>query len=335
MRDDNVHGNPEENHLQDDESSSEDISTENDSNLETTENGDGDSVDQRDNAIEETVQSRLTGWRTNDPVNDEVDNFDEVDNIDEVDTNIVNYSNSETNNENVDSISGDLGNMSIDEVDQWLRSRITNWSTNDQVDNNDEVDTNDVNDESENNSEDVSPDLVDTNLYHYEVDNKIHTYHMDGMNSYLDDFLQREALASNNDEVDNSDVNDESGNISDDQANTYDANDDEVDNSDVNDDVVNNSDDVASIDVNVGFGNNSDDDDYVDNSDVNVESDNNNDDFGLDQVNVVNTDYFNDHEVGNIDEVDNIDVVDNNDDVQNDTNARYRKWNEAFTKYFL
>ena len=258
MRDDNVHGNPEENHLQDDESSSEDISSENDSNLETTENIDRDSGDQGDIAIEDTAQSRLAGWRTNYHVNVEVDNFDEVDNIDEVDTNIVNYSNSETNNENVDSISGDLGNMSIDEVDQWLRSRITNWSTNDQVDNNDEVDTNDVNDESENNSEDVSPDLVDTNLYHYEVDNKIHTYHMDGMNSYLDDFLQREALASNNDEVDNSDVN------SDDVG----SGPDRVDNTDdVNDESVNNSDDVGPDQINVD---NTDDvnDDDVDNIDL-------------------------------------------------------------------
>ena len=314
LRDNNVHENPEGNHLQGDESTSEDINTDNDSNLETPENIYGDGGDQGDNAIEETAQSRLAGWRTNDHVNDEVDN------IDEVDTNIVNYSNSETNyeeidnNENVDSISGDLGNMSIDEVDQWLRSRIKNWSTNDQVDNNDEVDTNDVNDESENNSEDVSPDLVDTNLYHYEVENKIPTYHMDGMNSYLDDFLQREALASNNDEVDNSDINDKSGNVSDDQANTYDVNDDKVDNSDINDDVDNNSDDVDTIDVNVGSGNNSDDDD---------ESDNNNDDFRHDQVNVVNTDYFDNDE------------VDNNGDVPNDTNARYGKWKEAYTKYFL
>ena len=76
MRDDNVHENTEENHLQDDESSSEDINTDNDSNLETTEHIDGDSVDQRDNVIEETAQSRLAGWRTNDHVNDDVDNID-------------------------------------------------------------------------------------------------------------------------------------------------------------------------------------------------------------------------------------------------------------------
>ena len=109
--------------------------------------------------------------------------------------------------------------------------------------------------------------------------------------------------------------------MSPDHASTYDANEEEVDNRDVNYDVDNNSDDIDSIDVNVRSGNNSDD--YVDNSDVYDESDNNNDDFGLDQVNVDNTDYFNGHE------------VDNNDDVQNDTNARYRQWNEAYTKYFL
>ena len=200
---------------------------------------------------------------------------------------------------------------------------------NDQVDNYDEVDINDVNDESGNNSEDVGPDLVDTNLYHYEVENN--------------------EVDSNDDEVDNSDVNDESGNISDDvgpdQANTY----------DVNEDVDNNSDDVDSIDVNVGSGNN-------------------NDDFGLDQIYVDNTDYFNGHEVDNNRGVSEggaggtiapplfgrIEGATgsaaarittcittcpptfrkplmplNNDDVQNDTNARYRRWDEAYTKYFL
>ena len=157
MIDNNVNVNHEENHLQDDESSedidvipdlvdivdntdgvsndevgnNDDVGTDNDSNLETMANVDGDSGDQGDNAIEETDQSRLAGWRTNDHVNDEVDN------IDDVDTNNVNDSNSETNdeeidsNENVDKIGSDLEKMSIDEAHQWLRSRLTHYVQND------------------------------------------------------------------------------------------------------------------------------------------------------------------------------------------------------------
>ena len=220
LRDNNVHENPEGNHLQGDESTSEDINTDNDSNLETPENIYGDGGDQGDNAIEETAQSRLAGWRTNDHVNDDVDN------IDEVDTYNVNDSNSETNeidsNENVDGISGNLESMSI-----------TNWSTFDVVDNNDV------------NSEDVIY-LVDTNLDLYEE--IIFNDEVDSYDDEVDNSDVNDESGNISDDVGPNQAN--TYDVNDDKVDNSDVNDDKVDNSDVNDDVDNNSDDVDNSDVN-------------------------------------------------------------------------------------